>query len=112
MGAFILRRVLGLIPTLLVIITLAFFITRLAPGSPFSTDRAVAPEVMAALEAKYGMDQPLYMQFFGYLADLVRGDLGLSTIYLKSFWYGRLLCEFSISSSGRNKVEFSIASPI
>lgn len=81
MGRFILRRLLSLVPTLWVIVTLSFFVIRLAPGSPFSTERAVPPEVLADLEARYGFDQPLSTQYFRYLGNLVRGDLGLSTKY-------------------------------
>ena len=81
MGQFILRRVLGLIPTLLVIITLAFYVCRLAPGSPFESERAIAPAVRAALDKKYGFDKPLSEQFQRYLGLLARGDLGPSTKY-------------------------------
>ncbi len=81
MGAFILRRFAGFIPTLFAIITLSFFVIRLAPGSPFSNERAVPPEVLADLEAKYGFDKPLVEQYFTYLGNLATGDLGLSTKY-------------------------------
>ncbi len=81
MGAFIIRRLLGLIPTLLVIVTISFFVIRLAPGSPFSSERAVPAEVLADLEAKYGFDQPLGVQYVRYLGNLAQGDLGLSTKY-------------------------------
>jgi oligopeptide transport system permease protein len=81
MGRFIVRRVLGLIPTLLLIVTISFFVIRLAPGSPFADERAVAPEVLADLEAKYGFDKPLMTQYVLYLKNLLRGDLGLSTKY-------------------------------
>jgi len=81
MGPFIIRRLFGLIPTLLIIVTLSFFLIRLAPGSPFSDERAVPPEVKADLEAKYGLDQPLWAQYFRYVGNLLRGDLGLSMKY-------------------------------
>lgn len=81
MGRFILGRLLGLVPTLLVIVTISFFVIRLAPGSPFSSERAVPKEVLADLEAKYGFDQPLGVQYLRYLGSLVHGDLGLSTKY-------------------------------
>ena len=81
MAGFIVRRILGLIPTLAVIMTLSFFVIRLAPGSPFNDQRAVAPEVRAELEAKYGFDRPLSIQFLRYTGNLVRGDLGLSIKY-------------------------------
>jgi oligopeptide transport system permease protein len=81
MLAFALRRLLGLIPTLLIVVTLSFFVIRLAPGSPFSTERDVPDEILADLEAKYGLDQPLMVQYFRYLKNLVQGDLGLSYKY-------------------------------
>ncbi len=81
MMRFALRRVLELIPTLLVIIVASFLVIRLAPGSPFSSERAVAPEVLKDLEARYGFDQPLPIQLLRYMSSLARGDLGLSTKY-------------------------------
>lgn len=54
-----LRRLLAMIPTLWVIITLSFFIIRLAPGSPFSTERSLSPAVIANLEKKIHLDEPI-----------------------------------------------------
>lgn len=81
MGAFILRRLLSLVPTLLIIITVSFFVVRLAPGNPFDSERDIPVEVRADLEAKYGFDKPLLVQYVRYLGNLVTGDLGLSTKY-------------------------------
>ena len=81
MTGFILRRLLGLIPTLLAIVTVSFFVIRLAPGSPFSAERSVPKEVLEDLEARYGFDQPMHVQLARYVGNLVRGDLGLSTKY-------------------------------
>ena len=81
MGQFILRRLLGLIPTLLIIVTVAFFVIRLAPGSPFSSERAVPPEVLQDLKAKYGFDQPLTVQYVRYVADNLLGMLGVEKLY-------------------------------
>lgn len=81
MMRFALRRLLALIPTLLVIVIVSFFVIRLAPGSPFSAERAVPPEVLADLEARYGFDQPVHVQLYSYIARLAQGDLGLSTKY-------------------------------
>lgn len=78
---FTLRRLLELIPTLFVIVVASFLVIRLAPGSPFSSDRAVPPEVLADLEARYGFDKPVHEQLFNYMERLVHGDLGLSTKY-------------------------------
>jgi oligopeptide transport system permease protein len=67
--------------TLLVIVTLSFFMMRSAPGSPFSAERDVPVEVLQALQAKYGFDKPLHEQYFQYLGNLAKGDLGLSIKY-------------------------------
>lgn len=78
MGKYIFRRVLGLIPTMFIIITLSFFIIRLAPGGPFSSEKKISPEVMENLLQKYNMDESLPKQYLRYLGDIVRGDLGPS----------------------------------
>lgn len=76
MWRFIALRVLQAIPVILVVITATFFLVRVAPGGPFASEKAVTPEVQAALEAQYRLDQPVYQQYFSYLADLARGDMG------------------------------------
>lgn len=81
MISFALRRLAGLVPTLLVLITLSFFVIRLAPGGPFDQEQQLAPEVRANLDAAYGLDQPLPVQFGRYLRGLARGDLGPSFRY-------------------------------
>ena len=78
---FAVRRLLSAIPTLLVIITAAFFLMRVAPGGPFDEEQAIPPEIHANLEAAYGLDQPVVVQFRNYLAGLLRGDLGPSFKY-------------------------------
>ena len=79
---YILRRLLFLIPTLLVISFLAFALVRLAPGSPFDKERAPAsPEIERALRAKYHLDEPIWKQYLRYLSGLVRGDFGPSMHY-------------------------------
>ena len=81
MVRFLVGRVLGLIPTVFVIITLSLFIIRLAPGSPFSSEKALSPEVLKDLREKYGFDKSLGAQYVHYFSNLLRGDLGLSTKY-------------------------------
>ncbi|HKP55491.1 MAG TPA: ABC transporter permease subunit [Polyangiales bacterium] len=81
MLSFALRRLLGLIPTLLVIVVISFLVIRLAPGSPFVSERGIPPEVLLELRTKYGFDRPLHEQLTSYIGNLVRGDLGLSTKY-------------------------------
>lgn len=78
MIAYVARRLLGAIPTLAVIIVLAFLLTRLAPGGPFDEEQALPPEIKANLERAYGLDQPLHVQLGRYLAGVARGDFGPS----------------------------------
>ena len=78
---FILKRLLEAIPTLLVLITVSFFMMRFAPGNPFSTERGLPPEVMANIQEKYGLDKPVYQQYLTYLGNLAKGDLGPSFKY-------------------------------
>ncbi|MGL4454332.1 MAG: oligopeptide ABC transporter permease OppB [Plesiomonas sp.] len=78
---FIFRRILEAIPTLLILITVSFFMMRLAPGSPFTGERSLPPEVLANIEAKYHLDEPLYSQYFRYLGQLAQGDFGPSFKY-------------------------------
>ena len=69
------------IPVILAVITVTFFLVRLAPGGPFDSEKAVMPEVKAALEAQYRLDLPLFQQYTAYLGDLAQGDLGPSFKY-------------------------------
>ena len=71
-----LRRLLGLLPTLLMLITVAFFLIRIAPGGPFDAERVLPPEVEANLEAKYHLDDPLIQQYFRYLGQVAVLDFG------------------------------------
>jgi oligopeptide transport system permease protein len=81
MFRFIGRRLLVAIPTLFLVVTLAFFMMRAAPGSPFDTDRKLSPEIERNVLAKYGMNRPLGEQYLSYLAGVARGDLGPSLKY-------------------------------
>ncbi len=78
---FLATRFLQAIPTLLVLLTVTFFMVRFVPGGPFSEERSVTPEVLRNLEAHYGLDQPLHRQYFAYLGSLARGDFGPSFKY-------------------------------
>ena len=78
---FILRRCLEAIPTLFILITISFFMMRLAPGSPFTGERTLPPEVMANIEAKYHLNDPIMTQYFSYLKQLAHGDFGPSFKY-------------------------------
>ena len=81
MFRFIARRLLVAAPTLLAVVTLAFFMMRAAPGGPFDTDRRLSPQIEANVLAKYGMNRPLGVQYLNYLAGVARGDLGPSLKY-------------------------------
>lgn len=81
MFKFIAKRLLEAIPTLLVLITITFFMMRFAPGTPFSGERSLPPQVLANIEAKYGLDKPVFQQYLGYLGGLLQGDLGPSFKY-------------------------------
>ncbi|MBA3562457.1 MAG: oligopeptide ABC transporter permease OppB [Gammaproteobacteria bacterium] len=75
------KRFLGAGPTLLILVALAFFLMRAAPGGPFDAERPVSPAVRANLERAYHLDEPLLQQFGRYVAGLVRGDFGPSFQY-------------------------------
>jgi ABC-type dipeptide/oligopeptide/nickel transport systems, permease components len=81
MAKYIVKRLLGMIPTLLIIITLSFFIVRIAPGGPFDGERALPEVVKRNIEAKYHLDEPILKQYGRYLFDVLRGDLGPSYKY-------------------------------
>lgn len=76
-----LLRIFGAIPTLLLVIAIAFLMVRAAPGGPFDDDRVLPPEIEANIARAYHLDEPLPQQFSRYLSRLVRGDLGPSYRY-------------------------------
>jgi oligopeptide transport system permease protein len=78
MLAFTLRRIAGLVPTMFVLVTISFFVIRLAPGGPFDQEQSLPQAVRANLDAAYGLDRPLAEQYGRYLAGLAQGDLGPS----------------------------------
>ena len=81
MTRYVIRRLLESIPVLLIIITITFFMMRLAPGGPFDRDRILPEEVKAAIAARYHLDEPLWKQYFRYMGNLAKGDLGPSFKY-------------------------------
>ncbi len=81
MLSFMLRRLLTALPTLFLVIAVAFFMMRAAPGGPFDGERQLPPAIEAAVKAKYGLDQPLPVQFARYVGDVLHGDLGPSLKY-------------------------------
>ena len=76
-----LKRLITAIPTLLILMTLAFFMMRAAPGGPFDTEKTLPPEIQANLDKKYHLDEPLIQQYGRYLLDLLQGDFGPSFQY-------------------------------
>jgi oligopeptide transport system permease protein len=90
--AFILRRLLGAIPTLALVVALSFLLTRLAPGGPFDEEQALAPEIRANLESAYGLDQPIHVQLGRYVKGLLHGDFGPSFKF-RDFTVGELIAD-------------------
>jgi oligopeptide transport system permease protein len=74
-------RLLQLIPVLWVIMTVTFFMIKVVPGGPFTAERQATPEVIAQLNAYYGLDKPLWQQYLGYLSRVIRFDFGPSYTY-------------------------------
>ncbi len=89
MLSFIFRRFLSAIPTLFIIVTISFFLIRLAPGGPFDLERPLEAKVMENLNRIYQLDKPLFEQYLLYLGAVVRGDFGPSFI-LRDFSVGEL----------------------
>lgn len=82
MFSYIVRRLAVAIPTILILIVVSFFLMYLAPGGPFNSERPIPPEVMANIEAKYGLDQPMWKQMLDYVTGVVfRFDFGPSFQY-------------------------------
>jgi oligopeptide transport system permease protein len=75
---------------MLVLITVSFFLMRFAPGSPFSSERTLPPQVMANINAKYGLDKPVLEQYTTYLTNVIQGDFGPSFKY-KDFTVNELV---------------------
>lgn len=75
---YVLRRFLTAIPTLFVIVTISFFLMRVAPGGPFNQEKGLNPVIKANLERMYHLDDPLWMQYLRYLGGLLVGDFGPS----------------------------------
>lgn len=88
----IFKRVLEAIPTMLFLITISFFMMRLAPGSPFTGERNLPPAVLANIEAKYHLNDPIWLQFLNYLKQLAQGDFGPSFKY-KDYTINELLAQ-------------------
>jgi len=75
---YVLKRFLTAIPTLFLIVTISFFLMRVAPGGPFNQEKGLNPVIKANLERQFHLDEPLVMQYLYYLNDLLHGNLGPS----------------------------------
>jgi len=89
---YFLRRLAGAIPTLFIIVTLSFFLVRIAPGGPFDEERSLPPEIMANLQSAYGLDQPVWAQYVRYMRGVLHGDFGPSFRY-KDFTVTELIAQ-------------------
>lgn len=79
---YVIRRLLVAIPTLLILITISFLLMQVAPGGPFTSERPLPPQVLANIEAKYGLDQSLPAQLWNYIVGVVtQFDFGPSYQY-------------------------------
>ena len=78
MGGYIIKRVISAIVTLFLVATLTFFLMYLVPGGPFLSEKAPSEQTLKALQEKYGLDQPVGIQYLNYMKRLIRGDLGTS----------------------------------
>jgi len=78
MTTYIIRRILQLIPVLWAVATITFILMHMVPGGPFTQDKALPANIVAALNRRYNLDEPLWKQYLLYLWNLVHGDLGLS----------------------------------
>lgn len=76
MGKYIAKRMLLAIVTIWAVATITFFLMNMVPGGPFMSEKAISPAAQAALEAKYGLDKPLFEQYITYLTDALHGDFG------------------------------------
>ena len=64
--------------SIFIVATLTFFLMNLVPGGPFVAEKSISKEAQAALEAKYGLDKPLFEQYITYITDFIKGDMGVS----------------------------------
>ena len=81
---YILKRFGMALLTIFLVIAITFFVMHAIPASPFSSEKAKSDETIAALEAKYGFDKPVPVQFVNYIKNIAHGDFGLSTKWIGS----------------------------
>ena len=76
MAKYIVKRMLFALVTIWAVATITFFLMNMVPGGPFLSEKAISPQATAALEAKYGLDKPLFQQYLTYMGDAAQGDFG------------------------------------
>lgn len=76
MTKYVIKRIFMAIVTIWAVATITFFLMNMVPGGPFLSEKAISPQAQAALQAKYGLDKPLFEQYITYLGDAVQGDFG------------------------------------
>ena len=97
MFAYAVRRLGSAIPTLFIVVTVAFFMMRVAPGGPFDREKQLPPEIEANILKVYHLDKPLHQQYFDYISNIVRGDFGPSFKYLDFTVTDLILAGFPVS---------------
>ncbi len=78
MTKYVIKRIILAIVTVIVISAITFFVMHMVPGGPFNREKALDPATIAALEARYNLDKPLFEQYLLYMGDLIQGDFGVS----------------------------------
>lgn len=96
MGKYIVKRIGISIITVFVLVSAVFFLVRLMPGGPFASEK-MTPEIKAVMEAYYGLDKPVLVQYFTYLGNLLHGDFGYSMLYMNRTVNAVLLESFPYS---------------
>ncbi len=78
---YVFKRLIEMVPVMLIVVTATFFLAHAVPGGPFDKERPLPAEVKARLEEYYGLDRPIYVQWWNYVSRLAQGDLGPSLKY-------------------------------
>ncbi|WP_348623109.1 ABC transporter permease [Paenibacillus peoriae] len=78
MARYLISKFIFMLISLLILISATFFLMKAIPGNPFMSERATSPEIQARLMEQYGLDKPVYVQYFKYLGDIFTGDFGIS----------------------------------
>ena len=98
MGKYIIKRILMAVLTIFVVATLTFFLMNAVPGGPYEAEKSISPSAKAALEAKFGLDQPLFKQYLTYMKNILHGDFGPSLKQRGRTVIGIILTKFPVSA--------------